>query len=194
MSNFHFSMKRNNPIHNTNASFKSNISSHAESNNFQFSMAHNKNSSNCSSCPNNIKDIKFENIDTKTLENELIKAEKNLQSILNNKNVQQPCKNCGLNNTIVFRVKNDNDKIIFDCNPNYYLHFREDYRFEEITILDKQENYIAINENNISNNSKNKLTLNMNKEFYENLRTPLVLTAKCILNNNEYLYVNGVIM
>jgi hypothetical protein len=164
-------------------------------NNFQFNMNHNKNSGNCNSCPNNIKDIKIENIDTKMLENELIKAEKMLQLTSNNKSIkhQEPCNNCSVNNIIGFQIKNDieHGNFILDCNPNYYLNISEDYHFENITILDKNNNYVILNENMISNNSKKKLTINLTNDFYNNLRMPLVLTAKCVINNNKFLYINS---
>jgi hypothetical protein len=189
--NTHNNKNNKNSIHNINSNyFKSQNNS-----NFQFSMMNNKNSSSCNSCPNNIKDIKIENIDTKILENELIKAEKKIQSISKNKEVQKPCKNCGLHNNIGFRIKNNgDDHFMMICNPTYYLNFTEDYYFEEITILNKDGNYIAINENMISNNSKKKLTINFTKDFYDNLRMPLVFNCKCILANKEYLYVNGFII
>jgi hypothetical protein len=201
MSNFHFSMKRISYNYNKKPvpSIKLNNLPKADKTHFQFSL--NQESGNCNYCPNNnIKDIKIGNVDTNTLENELINTGKikMLQSSSNNKSLQnqQSCANCYLDNIIGFRIKNniDDDNFILDCNPNYYLNILEDYHFENITILDKNNNYIILNENMISNNSKKKIIINLENDFYNNLRMPLVLTATCVINNNKILNINGFIL
>lgn len=197
MSNFHFSMKNNTRNHNKNIVTSMKSSNHllnTQHNNFQFTM-NNKKNAHCNSCPNDISNIKFENIDVKILENELIHAEKMLEkSTLNNKNVQEPCKNCNTISHIGFRINNNNDLITFQCNPTYYLDINEDYYFEKITVLNKNNDYILIHENMITNNSREKLTITMTNDFYNDLRMPLVLTAKCLLKNGKIYNLHGFII
>ena len=54
--------------------------------------------------------------------------------------------------------------------------------------------YIDINESMISWNSKKKFVINMTNNFYNNIRMPLVLRAKCITNDAKFLNVNGFII
>lgn len=200
MSNFHFSMKQNKYHHNKNIISPVNskyLFSAPQNNNFQFSM-NNKNNTDCNSCPKDVKHNGNEISNVNTLENinEFNNTQKNLDiSIFNNKNLQQPCKNCNTIDHIGFRINtNNNEYITLVCNPTYYFNIDKDYHFEKITILDKNNNYIVIDENMILNNSKKNLTIKMTNNFYEDLRMPLVLTAACVLDNNNVYYVHGFII
>lgn len=199
MSTFYFPLKtkvlnqnRNNNLYDK-MYYSVNLQNNNNNNNFLFNLNHNKNknnnTSNCESCPSNNKSF---NINDKTLEKELLnqlnEAEKNLELWIKGETFNQPCKNCGLEN-IGFDIKNDDGNYILVSIPKYYLNLKENYHFENITILDKNNNYIEINKNTILNNSKEKLTINL-YNLYNNLRIPLVLTAKCVLPNKTF-YING---
>jgi hypothetical protein len=167
---------------------------HNSNNNFQFTRNWNINASACDSCPKDIKD-NTKNIDFNSFKNELLKSEKNIEPTLNNKQVNKPCINCDSNNIIGFRVKNENDNYKLVCNPKWHLSISEDYHFENINVLDKNNNYILLDKNMISNNSNKQLIINMSNDFYNNLRFPLILMAECVLNSNNNIYhVNGFII
>jgi hypothetical protein len=196
MSNFHFSVKYNNQRYTKKIVPSANYSNlnTNQNNNFHFNINNTKKSS-CNSCPNDIKNINFENVNVKTLEDELNNAQKMLKNytVNNEKLYKSSCNNCNKIDHIGFRIINNENIISFVCNSNDYLDISKDYHFENITILDKNDDYIVIDENMISNNSKQKLIINMTQTFYNDLRMPLVLNAECVLDDDVY-YVHGFII
>lgn len=161
--------------------------------NFNFNTHYNKNiiPTPCDSCPKNDIPINHKNFTLDNFKNEL--TNKNME--LSNGITNQPCKKCRNDNIICFRIKTENEKFIYYSNPSIHLDVDEDYHFEEITILNKDDKYILLDKNMITNNSKQKLTIEMNSEFYNNIRLPLILTSKCILHkSNKYFHVKGFIL
>jgi hypothetical protein len=158
--------------------------------NYNFNTNYNKNLAPCNSCPKN-------NIQVNNNDFILDKSE----TVFNNKNMEltqtrQPCGNCSEMNVIGLRVKNENEKYIYYCKPSNFLNnVNEEYHFEDIIILNKDDKYIILDKNMITNNSSEKLTIEMNSEFYNNIRLPLVFMSKCILHKtNKYFNVNGFLM
>lgn len=165
----------------------------SDNTNYNFNTHYNKNPVPCNSCPKN-------NIQLNHNDFTLDKLDKNLaintSMELSNKNLLQPCQNCSTNNVIGLRIRNENEKYIYYCKPSNFLnHINEDYHFEDITILNKDNKYIILDKNAITNNSSEKLTIEMNSEFYNNIRLPLVFMSKCVLHkSNKYMNVNGFMM
>jgi hypothetical protein len=200
MSNFCFPLKNNFRHFNKLSipTIKNNyvLNLHNNSNNnFQFKTNYSINASTCDSCPKDIKHNNTKNINFKSLKNELHSSEKKLEHTLNNKQINKPCIDCDSNNIIGFQVKNENDNYKLVSNPKWHLSITEDYHFENIIVLDKNNNYILLDKNMISNNSNKKLIINMSNDFYNNLRMPLILMAECVLNSNNITFiVNGFIV
>jgi hypothetical protein len=168
----------------------------SDNTNYNFNINYNKNLAPCNSCPKNNLHINHNDfsLDKNLITNNSIENNNSIE--LSAKNLLQPCPNCDSNNVIGFRVRNENEKYIYYCKPSNFLnHINEDYHFEDITILNKDDKYIILNKNMITNNSSEKLNIEMDSEFYNNIRLPLIFMCKCILKKSKkYFHVNGFIL
>lgn len=194
MSNIAFSIKKksyNSNIQGTNNNIQKQISNESRNLNMLKMSEEKLLTTGCNNCPTPDSTIIEKDINLEKLQEELLLSEKRLNN-LTSKTMNKSNKTM-TDNIIGFKIIQKGNNYLFKCIPTHFLNINGDYTFEDISIVDKNNKYVSINNDMIINNSKDNFSFLCSSDFYENVKSPFFLNGFC-LSKNAKMYVIGFLL